>query len=316
MILVCGEALIDLFVPNGPEEHLHTRAVLGGSPFNVAVGLARLGHPVSFLGGLSGDVFGQALANKLEAEGVDLSHAVRSERLSTISVVGADEHGHPSYSFHGEGKADRQLDLKHLPPELPGAIEAIAIGSYTMIVEPVGNTLLHLAERENGRVTISLDPNVRPGVTPDMASWRQRFEAFLPHADIVKASEEDLATAYGSGVDIDSLVARWHAAGPALIMVTYGGRGAAAHLRGHEPIFIPGRAVAVIDTVGAGDTFHAAALANLAGVGRLAKSRFGGLTIGEVAEAVRYAVAAASITCTRQGADLPTRAEVAAALSA
>src|SRR6478609_3845302 len=119
MILVCGEALIDLFVTRERIGSLHADPVLGGSPFNVAVGLSRLGEPAAFLGGLSTDIFGLALAEKLVFEGVDLSYAVRSESLTTISVVAADEHGHPTYSFHGEGKADRQVTSAHLPCSLP-----------------------------------------------------------------------------------------------------------------------------------------------------------------------------------------------------
>jgi fructokinase len=315
MILVCGEALIDLFVMNEPKGRLSTEAVLGGSPFNVAVALSRLGQPASFFGGLSTDIFGQALAQKLGSEGVDLSYAVRSESLTTISVVAANEHGHPSYAFHGEGKADRQVAPVQLPPTLPESFKAITFGSYTMIVEPVGDSFLKLAEREKRRSTISIDANVRPTVTPDMSEWRSRFEAFLPHADIVKASDEDLAAAYGERESIDSLVERWHRAGPMLVMVTHGGKGAAAYLRGHQPIFVPGREVAVVDTVGAGDTFHAAVLAYLAGINRLAKPQFQNLTVPELNAAVRYAVAASSITCSRQGADLPTHQVVVDVLS-
>lgn len=316
MILVCGEALIDLFVTNGPKDRLDTEAVLGGSPFNVAVALTRLGEPASFFGGLSTDSFGQALAQKLGSEGVDLTYAVRSDSLTTISVVAADAHGHPSYAFHGEGKADRQVAPAQLPPVLPEHFKAITFGSYTMIVEPVGDSFLKLAEREKARLTISIDPNVRPTVTPDMQDWRNRFEAFLPHADIVKASDEDLAAAYGDGEDIASLVARWHRMGPRLVLVTHGGKGAAAYLRGQQPIFVPGRAVAVVDTVGAGDTFHAAMLAYLARIDRLANPQLPELTIPELTEALRYAVAASSVTCTRQGADLPTHQEVADVLLA
>ena len=128
MILVCGEALIDLFVTRGCKDRLDTEAVLGGSPFNVAVALSRLGERASFFGGLSSDAFGRALAQKLSFEGVDLTYAVHSERLTTISVVAADAHGHPTYAFHGEGKADRQVASADLPPALPDSFKAITFG--------------------------------------------------------------------------------------------------------------------------------------------------------------------------------------------
>jgi fructokinase len=310
MILVCGEALIDLFVFDDPSGRLKTEAALGGSPFNVAIALSRLGQRSAFYGGISTDHFGCVLAEKLGAEGVDLSYVVRSDRLTTISVVATDEAGHPTYAFHGEGKADRHISLEDPAPALSDGIEAITFGSYTIAVAPVANAFLALAKREAGRRIISVDPNVRPTVTPDMSEWHRRFQAFLPYADIVKASDEDLVNAYGNDVDVVRLVERWHDAGPSLVLVTHGQNGATGYLRGQPPVSEPGRGVDVVDTVGAGDTFHAAVLAHLSKIGRLARHHFPGLAISELQEALRYAVAASSITCTRQGADVPTSAEV------
>jgi fructokinase len=310
MILVCGEALVDLFVSDDPSGALKTEAALGGSPFNVAIALSRLGVLSAFYGGVSTDYFGRRLSDKLAAEGVDLAYVVRSERLTTISVVATDSTGHPSYSFHGEGKADRHVETYDLLPALPEDIEAITFGSYTIAVSPVAETYLALAKREAGSRTISIDPNVRPTVTPDMNEWRRRFEAFLPYADIVKASDEDLAVGYGPAADISQIVQQWHAAGPALVLVTRGALGSTGYLRGQPPVSVPGRPVNVIDTVGAGDTFHAAALAYLSKIGRLERSALSNLTQAELQQALDYAVTASSITCTRQGADVPTRGEV------
>ena len=119
MILVCGEALVDLFVfgQNGPR--LAAEAVAGGSPYNVAIGLARLGCPSAFCGGLSTDRFGELLTGQLELEGVALDHAVRKAELTTISVVATDAHGVPLYSFHGEGAADRSITAADLKIPLP-----------------------------------------------------------------------------------------------------------------------------------------------------------------------------------------------------
>ena len=107
MILVCGEAIVDLFLYERRGTRIAAEAVAGGSPFNVAIGLARLGSPVSFCGGLSTDSLGDFLSSLLEREGVDLAHVLRTSRLTTISVVATDEHGQARYSFHGEGAADR-----------------------------------------------------------------------------------------------------------------------------------------------------------------------------------------------------------------
>jgi fructokinase len=313
MILICGEALVDLFVSRDEYGNLATRAVPGGSPFNVAVGLRRLGEAAAFCGGLSSDAFGQALYAKLETENVDLSYVLRSPCLSTISVIATDAGGHPSYSFHGEGKADRQVAVSDLPQDLPDTIGTITFGSYSLAVPPVGDALLALAKRESGRRIISIDPNVRPTVTPDMLDWRARFEAFLPHANIIKVSEEDLQIAY-PGTDFTSLVALWHEAGPSLVTITHGAHGATGFFRRRAPVTVSGRHVQVVDSVGAGDSFHAALLASLSRMGRLHVETLSQLSEIEMRQALEYAVVASSITCTRAGADGPTSAEVSAVL--
>ena len=139
MIVVCGEALIDLFVGPAEGAEMPARAVAGGSPFNVAIGLARLGVDSAFLGGISRDSFGALLASRLVREGVDDRFLVRTDRLSTISMVATDDNGHPSYAFHGEGAADRSLALADLPAKLPPVVRALTFGSHTMAVEPVSS---------------------------------------------------------------------------------------------------------------------------------------------------------------------------------
>ncbi len=311
MILVCGEALVDLFV--GPPEGtaLPARAVAGGSPFNVAVGLARLDCPAAFFSGLSRDHFGGFLRELLIREGVDTNYAIRSDRLSTISVVATDDQGHPQYSFHGEGAADRMLTLADLPPALPDTIHAITFGSYTMAVDPVGETYLALAEREKDRRVISLDPNLRPSIIGDLAHWHRRFERFLATATIVKVSEEDIEIAYGHR-EIGEVARDWRARGVPLVVVTRGARGAITYFGRDQTLERPGRPVTVKDTVGAGDTFHAALLARLRALGKLDHAALAGLDRDTLGEVLDYAITASGITCSRQGADLPRAAEVEA----
>ncbi len=132
MILVCGEALIDLFVGRAEGAEMPARAVAGGSPFNVAIGLARLGVDACFLGGISRDRFGALLARMLIGEGVDDRFLVRTDRPTTISIVATDDNGQPSYAFHGEGAADRWVTIADLPAALPPEVRALTFGSYTM----------------------------------------------------------------------------------------------------------------------------------------------------------------------------------------
>jgi len=315
MIVVCGEALIDLFVGSAEGAEMPARAVAGGSPFNVAIGLARLGVDASFLGGLSRDRFGELLARSLVREGVDIIFLVRSDRLSTISVVATDDDGQPSYAFHGEGAADRSLELTDLPAALPPNVQALIFGSYTMAVEPVGTALAALAMRECGRRVISVDPNLRPAVVGDMARWAVAAERFYRTATIIKASDEDVRAAWGGRMSVAEAARYWLGCGARLVVVTEGTKGATAFCASGA-VSVAAHSVAVRDTVGAGDTFHAALLAQLAKTGRLTLDAIAALELPDLSDLLGYAVTAAAVTVSRTGADLPTAADVEARLAA
>jgi fructokinase len=315
MILVCGEALIDLFVGAAEGTEMPARAVAGGSPFNVAIGLARLGVKAGFLGGISRDHFGALLAGILVREGIDDRFLVRTDRLSTISMVATDDNGQPSYVFHGEGAADRSLGLADLPASLPPEVQALTFGSYTMAVEPVGSAFAALAERECGRCVISVDPNLRPAVVGDMARWATAAERFYRTATIIKASDEDVRAAWGGRVSVAEAAVYWLNCGARLVVVTEGAKGATAFCAaGH--VSVPAHSVVVRDTVGAGDTFHAALLAQLAKTDKLDPDAIAALDLPAIRDLLGYAMAAASVTVSRNGADLPTEADVAANLAA
>jgi len=311
MILVCGEALIDLFVDKPVGAIVATRAIAGGSPFNVALGLARLGTPVGFLGGVSRDQFGDFLADTMVREGIDTRFLKRSSQPTPLAVVSTDDDGQPSYGFHSEGCAERDLEAADLPV-LDPQVAAIAFGSYPLGVEPVGSTLLGLAKRAAVRLVVSLDPNLRPSLAGDPDRWRRRFEQFARTATIIKLSREDLAVAYDA--DPDAWAAQRLTDGAALVIVTDGAAGATAYHRQHR-LQRPAPAVAVVDTVGAGDTFHAALLARLAQKSLLGRAELAALTAEALADLVDYAAAAAAITCSRRGADLPRGVEVEAMLA-
>jgi fructokinase len=317
MILVCGEALVDLFVDMaagmGPGAAASARAVPGGSPMNVAIGLRRLGVASSFFGGLSEDVFGRRLAEILAQENVALDLAPRLSRPTTISVVTTDGRGHPAYSFYGERAADVSLDAAHVPTRLPEAARAIAFSSYPMAVDPTGAAYLSLARREAQERLISVDANLRPAVTPDLRAWRARFHDFVACASIVKASDEDIALGYGAQAELDRVAADWLARGAKLVVVTRGPRGSRAYAPGRR-LDSPGRPVALVDTVGAGDTVHAALLARLSQTGKLSKAGLDALDEAALRDLLDYANAAAAITCSRAGADPPSAEDVARAL--
>jgi len=311
MILVCGEALIDLFpgASRGPGT-IEALAVAGGSPFNLALGLGRMGRKVGYLGGLSTDPFGQLLAAQLAASGVDLSLTPRPDAPTPIAVVYTGQDGHPSYAFHSHATAERLLGPADLPERLPAGVTAIALGSYVLAVPPVADTLAALVAREGGTRVISLDPNIRPpGLAFGLDAWRARWDTLLVHSTIVKASVEDLAIGW-PGQDPLTVARSWLGNGPVLVVLTDGASGVHGVTARHR-LHLPARPVTVVDTVGAGDTFHAALLARLDAQDRLSRARIEELDETTLLDVLGYASAAASITCGRRGADLPTAAEIA-----
>ena len=269
-----------------------------------------------FLGGISRDRFGALLADILVREGVDDRFLVRTDRLSTISMVATDDNGQPSYAFHGEGAADRSLALADLPAKLPPDVQALTFGSYTMAVEPVGSAFAALAERECGRRVISVDPNLRLAVVGDMARWATAAERFYRTATIIKASDEDVRAAWGGRVSVAEAAVNWLNCGARLVVVTEGAKGATAFCAtGH--VSTPAHSVAVRDTVGAGDAFHAALLAQLAKTDRLSPDAIAELDLpASDPQPARLRHGRCRRHRPRNGANLPTVADVEAGLAA
>ena len=307
MFLTTGEALVDMIAVDVGGRRLFD-PVIGGSPLNVALGLARLGRPVAHLTQLSSDTFGDAIADLMDREGIDRRFVRRSPRPSTLVHVDVDRFGVPRYAFHLEGTADRSMELDALPGELPAEIAAIHFGSISLLLEPTATTLRTLMRREAGRRFIALDPNIRPAVTPDPAAVRDRFDELVAHADLIKASSEDIAFLH-PGESPEAVAARWSRSGPAMAVVTDGERGAVAAIGGRT-IGVAAPAIAVVDTVGAGDTFQAALLDRLADRRLLSRPALAATAIEEMRPALAFAAAAAALTCSRLGADPPRADEV------
>jgi fructokinase len=308
MILVSGEALIDLFIGAPAQGGFPAEAIAGGSPFNVAIGIGRLGRPAAFLSTLSDDVFGAFLADKLTQAGVSPAYLQRCPNYTTLSVVATDASGQPQYSFYAPNAADRALSPESLPAQLPPEVNAIAAGSYALGVEPIASAIETLLRREAGSRVISLDPNVRPRVVGDLDAYRERFERLLAYATIVKASDEDIELLYSTG-DLASVARAWLGRGPGLVIVTRGEKGPLA-VFGDKVLERAAPKIEVVDTVGAGDTFHAGLLSWLDANGLLNPDSVSQLSEAQVTAALDFAAAAAAIVCTRRGANPPSWAEV------
>lgn len=303
MIVVCGEALIDL-VPASTRASDLLSARLGGGPFNTAVALGRLGVPTSYLGRLSTDGFGERLRTALSTAGVDLHLAAAGDEPTPLAVVQLNAAGDATYRFYVDGTADRLLSDTDIPDPLPAAALAYHFGTLSLVTEPGANTLEHMMRhaRAAGKV-IALDPNVRPAFLPDRAEYRARLDVWLAHAHIVKVSAADLGWLY-PGERSAAVVDRWLGRGAKLVVVTDGATGAIATGAAGE-ITVPAPAVTVVDTIGAGDAFNAGLMAWLHSNQLLGSDQLSRVGRDEVAAAVGFANRVAAFTCSRAGADPP-----------
>lgn len=308
MILCCGEALID-FVPL-PGVRAYAPHP-GGSVFNIAVGLGRLQAPAGFFCRLSTDFFGDLLLDTLRENGVDTTLCPRGDDPTTLAFVSlpGDEGEEPRYMFYANNSADRLL-AETMLPVLDPQIKALHFGSISLVMEPGASSLERLMQRESGRRVISLDPNVRPSLIDDREAYRQRFERWVGWVDILRLSTIDFDFLY-PGQQMRPIIARWFELGLSLCIITRGADGAeAVTARGVTAEAVPPK-VAVADTVGAGDTFLAAALAYLEQEGLLyEREKLHGLTAAQLTACLAYAGQAAAINCSRQGANPPYKAEM------
>ena len=310
MIIVCGEALFDVFNERDTDTGYTLSARVGGSPFNLAIGLARLGARSMFFGGLSADMFGRKLADTLGREGVDLGAAARPAASTALVTIDLDADGVPAYTLYGDQTAERAVTLADLA-RVPLDAEIIHVGSYCMVVEPVASTLRALVTRQHGRSLIAFDPNVRLTIQADRQAWIDAIAWMLPRTDLLKISDEDIAHLYPE-LTPQGFIDMALGAGVVLVVVTRGGDGVLAATATLAPIALPALAVTVIDTVGAGDTFQAALLAHLSRHGVLSRAALAALDAPSLRAALAFAATAAAITCSRRGADLPRLEEVSA----
>lgn len=301
MIVCCGEALIDFLPRNGADGAAVFQPFSGGSIFNVAVALGRLGAKPGFLSGISTDFFGETLVETLHASHVGTDLCMFSDRPTTLAFVTLTD-GHARYAFFDEGSAGRMLVEADLPA-LPVEVDALHFGSISLMSEPGGSTYETLMRNESPSRVISLDPNVRPTLIKDRDAYLARIERMVEMTDIVKFSDDDLEW-MAPGGRFEDIAARWLEKGAKLVILTRGASGATAVTR-DVAVSVPGVTVNVADTIGAGDTFSAGTLARLQADGLLGKEAIAGLTEPQLRAALLYAARAAAITASRPGADPP-----------
>ena len=293
-----GEALVDVIVRDGAET-----PHVGGSPLNVAIGLARLGVDTVFHSQFGDDGPGLSIAAHLAESGVGTTPTTVTSSPTSIAraVIGAD------------GAARYEFDIRWDPsaPDVPlGDFSVVHTGSIATALRPGAETVLLLLESAKLRSVITFDPNIRPALMGDHAEAVARVERFVALSDVVKASDEDLEWLY-PGTELDEVLASWRALGPALVVATRGASGSLS-LAGDEVVEVPSRAVDVADTVGSGDSFMAGLIAALAARGLCdSPQRLRSIRRDEQVEAVEFATRCAAITTSRAGANPPLLAELA-----
>lgn len=304
-VAVLGEALIDFIVGDDGAYRPH----LGGSPYNVAIGLARQGVPVSYLSAFSDDAFGNRLREYLAEEGVRLPLARRSLWPTSLALVTIDDEGLPNYRLYREGIADKDTSYEEIEANLPGDLEVFHTGSLAITPSqlPKIRRVFELA-RSRGAV-ISVDINIRLRASIDTGAYLAGVRSLLPVADIVKASDEDI-DALGLDKDTRRSAARAYAEmGSGMLLLTEGRGGALLHT---EKGIIEKSAYPIADvkdTVGAGDTFHAAFIAALCRGGVIGQP-LSAADPDVLGDAVDFACAAAAINVSRVGCSPPTEDEV------
>ena len=308
MILSCGEALIDMLPRTSTLGEPCFAPYAGGAVMNTAIALGRLGAPSGFFSGLSNDMLGEILNDTLQASNVDTAFCARSNRPTTVAFVKL-VNGQATYAFYDEMTAGLMLTPDQLP-NLPALVTTLFFGGISLVNDPAASTYAALQARESATRVTMIDPNIRLGfIAGKEARYRVRIEAMIAHADIVKVSDEDLVWLEGPG-QITDLAHKILSRGPKLVFVTEGDKGARA-VTATQDRFVAAQKITVADTVGAGDTFNAGALAALHNAGALTKARLKTLSDAELDAALTLGTRAAAVTCSRPGANPPWAHELA-----
>jgi fructokinase len=307
MLITCGDALIDFVPTRNTDGREAVMPAVGGSCLNVAIGMARLGAPTGFVGGISTDLFGQMIADHATASNVELALATSSDHQTTLAfvrIVAGESH----YAFYDAETATRNWTYRR--GTIPFAtVEAVHVGSTTLVNDQGAAETKALIADARALSTISFDPNCRPNLVKDKPAYLARMAEFADSADLIKMSDVDFAYLFGDEPyhqRAGTLLAR----GASLVVVTRGNSGAIAWHAGAGQIEVAAPKVEVADTIGAGDSFQAALLFALHKQGRLARQQLKDIGADELRRALSFAANCAGLTCTRPGADPPWSHEI------
>jgi len=307
MLLSCGDALIDFVPTQNAAGREAVMPAVGGSCLNVAIGMARLGAPSGFVGGISNDLFGRMIADHAAASNVELGLATRSDHQTTLAfvrIVAGESH----YAFYDAETATRSWTYQR--GTIPFAdVEALHVGSTTLVNDRGAAETGALIADARASSTISFDPNCRPNLVKDKPAYLARMAEFAGHADLIKMSDVDFAYLFGD----EPYRQRANAMlgqGASLVVITRGNDGAIAWHAAAGQIEVQAPTIEVADTIGAGDSFQAALLFALHKQGRLVRQQLKAIGADELRRTLSFAANCAGLTCTRPGADPPWSHEI------
>lgn len=307
MLIACGDALIDFVPTRNADGREALMPAVGGSCLNVAIGMARLGAPTGFVGGISTDLFGRMIADHAAASNVALGLATRSDRQTTLAFVRIVA-GESSYAFYDEATATRNWTYRRGTVPFVN-VEAVHVGSTTLVNDQGAAETMALIADARTSSTICFDPNCRPNLVKDQPAYLARMAEFAESADLVKMSDVDFSYLFGAE-PYEQRAGALLGQDTSLVVITRGSDGAIAWHAKAGQVEVPAPKVAVADTIGAGDSFQAALVFALHKQGRLARQRLKDIGIDELRCALAFAANCAGITCTRPGADPPWSHEV------
>ena len=299
-VWVCGEALIDL-IPVRPGSD-QRQVIPGGGPANTAHALARLDIPTEFIGGLSDDQYGQRMRSEFIAGRVGLTFTPEHQLPTCLAIVSIDVDGGATYEFKIDGTATFAFTAENLPDPKVIQPDAIYIGTLATIIEPGASILKDWIIQAKDYAPIIYDPNIRSSVISDRSRYQEVVKEWVALSNVVKASEDDLAWLYPETNPLE-IARSWVTQGVQVVVITKGENGIVGVTENQE-VSIPGVKVEVIDSVGAGDTVGAVLVEALVEFG-LEK-----LTRDLLSHTLHRAALAAAITCSRAGANPPTKAEL------
>lgn len=301
-VLVVGETLVDIVhSPDGMvSEHV------GGSPANVAMGIARLGHDTVLATSLGDDAHGTRCRGHVTDRGVAIENLDAGSHPTSTAVATLDDSGAAQYEFdlHWDLRAvDRLERFAH-----------VHTGSIAATLTPGASVVADTLRDARAHATISYDPNARPTIMGDADTVRPVIEELISLSDVVKASDDDVEWLY-AGQSLSDVMADWGRLGPGLVVVTRGGDGVTYRVTSTgESAEAPARVDRVTDTVGAGDSFMAGLVSGLLDAGLLggpeARGRLADADLDAVADAVDRAMCTSAITVVHAGAYAPTRDEL------